>query len=761
MDRVRGVVGTVSRRAPFTVAFVIALLTVAALTGTLIGSVQDKTWYPDIAYGLPSFEAGRWYSVATGTFFALSAVDVAAVFAVMSGFSEFRMGSRRTAVMVTAGQAFGILAAAGVLAVLRGHGWPWADVTATTIDVGCSAGAMATLAAATATMHSPWRGRLRFVLIMYCLVALMFVGELWDIEHALAVAIGLPAGPFLMGRRPQMPTWKLGRREWRLFAAAWTLFVAVGTLMGALLPGSGPLGDPADAADSPGLGVGGAVVVAILLLFADGLRRGRRVAWRWVLGIAIFGAVTAGLPPYTPDSIYSGLLLVGLVIVLIVGRHAFSARGDARTGRRVWLLLGLGLLGLIGYAAIGFSVIQGFSPPVTLGDAVGEFSDRMFAGSGDLEPTTVVANVFLASLTILWWGFVIAALLLVLWSNRLPAPAGERDRAVSLLRHLGGTDVSWMITWPENSYWFAADGEAVVAYRVHAGVAIGLCDPVCPPGQLDAALRGFMSYAEERGLSSCLFSVTQQVADSATAMSWKALQVAEEAVVPLPGLEFKGKKWQDVRTAINRAKKESITFELGVLGQMSYSRVNQVRDISEQWVSEKGLPEMGFTLGGVEEALDPEVRVGLALRSDGVVDGVTSWLPIVAPGGAVTGWTLDVMRRRDGGFRPVTEYLIGSACLAFRDEGAELVSLSGAPLARADDDEGTGTALDRVLDSVGEAMEPYYGFRSLHHFKAKFQPEYRPMYLVYPDEAALPRIGLALGKAYLPDGLTSALLSMR
>ena len=25
------------------------------------------------------------------------------------------------------------------------------------------------------------------------------------------------------------------------------------------------------------------------------------------------------------------------------------------------------------------------------------------------------------------------------------------------------------------------------------------------------------------------------------------------------------------------------------------------------------------------------------------------------------------------------------------------------------------------------------------------------MYLIFPDEAALPRIGLALGRAYLPD----------
>ena len=63
---------------------------------------------------------------------------------------------------------------------------------------------------------------------------------------------------------------------------------------------------------------------------------------------------------------------------------------------------------------------------------------------------------------------------------------------------------------------------------------------------------------------------------------------------------------------------------------------SQVRAISELWVSDKGLPEMGFTLGGVDEALDPDTVVGLAVDADVTVHGVTSWLPVYSAGGAVT-----------------------------------------------------------------------------------------------------------------------------
>jgi phosphatidylglycerol lysyltransferase len=159
---------------------------------------------------------------------------------------------------------------------------------------------------------------------------------------------------------------------------------------------------------------------------------------------------------------------------------------------------------------------------------------------------------------------------------------------------------------------------------------------------------------------------------------------------------------------------------------------------------------MGFTLGGIDEAMDPAVRVGLAVDADGSVHGVTSWLPVFAAGGTVRGWTLDVTRRRSGGFRPVSEFLIASACLAFQAQGAEFVSLSGAPLAGGGTS-GQGAAVERLLDSLGAVMEPHYGFRSLHAFKTKFSPRYEPLYLAYRDEGDLARIGIALTRAYLPD----------
>lgn len=40
---------------------------------------------------------------------------------------------------------------------------------------------------------------------------------------------------------------------------------------------------------------------------------------------------------------------------------------------------------------------------------------------------------------------------------------------------------------------------------------------------------------------------------------------------------------------------------------------------------------MAFTLGGVDEALEPDTVVGLAVDRDQTVHGVTSGLPVLSP----------------------------------------------------------------------------------------------------------------------------------
>ena len=172
-------------------------------------------------------------------------------------------------------------------------------------------------------------------------------------------------------------------------------------------------------------------------------------------------------------------------------------------------------------------------------------------------------------------------------------------------------------------------------------------------------------------------------------------------------------------------------------------------------MADKGLPEMNFMLGGLDELNDPNVRCLIAVDTDRKLHAITSWLPVY-DGGRPVGWTIDFMRRNtEGTVRGVMEFLITTAALTFQEEGARFVSLSGAPLAGLDrgcDEQ--PRALQRALAMIASAMEPAYGFQSLRQFKDKFQPVYEPLYLTYPDPAALGPIAIAIGSVYLPHPMS-------
>ena len=329
--------------------------------------------------------------------------------------------------------------------------------------------------------------------------------------------------------------------------------------------------------------------------------------------------------------------------------------------------------------------------------------------------------------------------------------ADRTDRVRDLLRRHGGPALSYMATWRGNRYWFSHDGAVVIAYRVVGSVALTVGDPIGPAADLPAAVAAFGRFCRAGGWTLALYGATAALSHVLATTGHHLVQMAEEARLPLATLTFTGRRWQSVRTSLNKARRAGIEAQWHRYRDLPADLTAQVQVISRQWLAGKRMPEMGFTLGGLDELADDEVRCLIAVDRDRIVHAVTSWMPVYHDG-ATVGWTLDLMRRRTGGGNGVMEFLIASAALQFRDEGAEFVSLSAAPLARLAGNP-PQTWLERLLDGVGRALEPVYGFRSLLAFKLKFQPVCRPLYLVYPRPSALPAIAVAVTRAYLP-GLT-------
>ena len=641
---------------------------------------------------------------------------------------------------------------------------------------------------ASALLPRLWRRRLRVSLIVLTATFVLYSGTMSDVLGIGAAMLSITAGQLLFKPESAPPS----IRERRVLLAVGIACVAIGPAFVALDPmAEGPFSQitqllwaphlsaleatqvcadsltstsctaAVDLARAQGIGalVANIMPFIIQLVVCFGLMRGRVLAW-WMAVITQVLAIALLTYQLWDDSRLS-YLLANLVLVilpwllalfmLLINRSLFRIRENraffTRTIAFAILAAALGAGFWILIASLHNTV-----PPASLSDILAETPLRFVpAVVALILPHHVAPATMFSWFVYLWVGnafWILLTVRLYLGFSRPVDPAQESDRATArrLLEAGTGDHLSFMTLWKSNRYYF--HGDSYVAYRVSNGIALTLGAPI----GLDISAE-FERFAAEQGWAVTWYSVSAQFADAHPQL--KRLQVAEEAVLNCESVEFKGKKFQNVRTARNKAAKEGVSTRWTTWEELDIASIARISALSEDWVSDKALPEMGFTLGGLEEMMVTGTRLLLAESADGTLHGVTSWMPVYE-NGAIAGYVLDVMRRNEHGFKGVIELLISEAMLIAQSEGLAWISLSGAPLAGQPDEPNW---LDVALNRIGEGVEPLYGFRTLAASKRKFQPEEHPWYLCYHDELKLPSIALATMHAYLPDMKTKDAVS--
>ena len=512
----------------------------------------------------------------------------------------------------------------------------------------------------------------------------------------------------------------------------------------------------------------------VMLVAAWGIYHGRRVAA--VTGV-VLNALTVVLAllyflvfPLTigeglPQAIRHGAIPSLLIITLpplilswflVRNLGIFLVRTKTSRLQLGWAAIVLAFLATaMGYMAFTAISPGSFSPWPTTGRALSQLPE-LYLPNGvasrflpTLVPRTPTGRIVSHGIGLIFWLVVLVVLLSWMRSSVIQN-GSERQEADKLVEY-GGESMSFMTTWEGNSYWFSPSGHSGIAYRLLHGIALTTTGPFGDPDEYTDDLDEFTRFCNAHSWSPVFYSVHKPQRDLLAARGWSTLTVGTEMVVTPSLWQTKGKKWQDIRTAINKAKRDKITDVLTTFNDASWDVQSQIVDISEQWAELKALPEMKFTLGGLDELRDPRMAILYAVDDQGKVLAVTSWMPTYRQG-QVIGWTLDFMRHRTDSPNGIMEFLIARMAERLRDQGtAEFMSLSAAPLAGMDGGEDRTAFLQHALHLVADLMEPAYGFRSLFFFKKKFQPSEHPVYICYPDPAQLAQIGLAVVQAYLPN----------
>ncbi|MGO4594605.1 bifunctional lysylphosphatidylglycerol flippase/synthetase MprF [Leifsonia sp. 2TAF2] len=801
-----------ARVAPASITLAVVVLVTSIATGTLWNApASGSVWAAGVT---TTIHAGRWWTPLTALFVPEDAVQLVVVLVLaltaMAG-AERLLGTART---VLAFLVTGVVAIAlGVLLqwAAVGLGEIWATVTEFDVTLDPTIGIVGTLVTASAFASTLWRRRIRLLTFAVVLVFVLYNGDQNNVYRLIAALLGLALGVILR-RTPLRRLHRSSHGETRNLVAGIVAITAFGPLLALLPPGGfGPLSFVAMLFERPSVDVAAVMArcdvsytsncrtqlmmvsvqgpgplllsvlpLALLLLAAVGLRRGRRFAL--FLGIVVNAAML--VLPFTALGgdidlevqsvealapavelllwLFAAMLVpIASIALLIATRRQFQIHSPRAAIARFAIIVvcSFALLALA-YLVAALASLTEFVPDATVGDIFAS-TLRRFVPAGFLSvlgtpivPTSPLVTVLYQWVGPLFWAVFVSAVLQLYRATFTGRTVADEEHFRALLREGGGGTLGFMGTWPGNVYWFSADGESAIAYRVIGGIAITLSDPVCRPERAERTVAEFVQFCDANSWVPVFYSIHDAFLPVFAALGWPTIAVGEETLMHPQSFDMVGKPWQKVRQAHNRGIKERISTLWTTWDDLSPLIQTQIIALSEQWVSEKELPEMGFTLGGIDELKDPDVRLYLAFDPDGGLQAVTSWLPSWRDG-TVVGYTIDFMRRADGSIPGIMEFIIASAAQHMRDDGIEVLSLSGAPLATkpgaGDGDDDEPSTMDRLLGFLGRTLEPAYGFASLFSFKSKFNPTYETIHMAYPDPVALPAIANALGKAYLPD----------
>jgi phosphatidylglycerol lysyltransferase len=802
------------RSNPVTIVLVLALLSVAAasrgVTGpTLPFRLAFGTGFEQVV------ENGRWWTPLSSMFLTDGSIELVIVVlaaTVLVGISERVMGSTRTASAFLATAVFGVMLGVTLQAIGGYTGELWSHRVSELVTLDPMTAVAGTLMSASAFVGVLWRRRIRVLTLSTALVFLLYSGQPSDLYRICGALAGLAFGYVLRPSENSLHWHRSSHHEARVLLSAIVAITALGpavtlltkTRFGALAP----LGLLLTDARPTGLlsqdqcqvmqvtsdclrditlerisGVGPVLLTLLpllaLLVAAFGLARGRRfAAWLAIVVNVALGALAAlfyGVLPLFGQTIpvrfasprywevsldlaVCTLLPLAIAILLLFNLKHFTVYGATRAVETYLAGVFATLIALSAvYVGVGWVVRDSFRPHVSFIELLSDLPDR-FAPVGFLkiEPLAFRPAGGLSDILYYWigptfWLLVVLGALLVTIRPASRSFEAARAQIRQLLRDSGGGSLAYWATWEGNRYWFSPDGNAAVAYRLINGIAITTSDPIGEEAACLAAVAEFARYCDDNGWTPVFYAIHASFVEACTRMGWSSTFIGDETLVHPRDWETTGKRWQDVRSSINRAERGGVRAEWTTFARLNPSHLNQLAEISEQWVAEKDLPEMGFTLGGLDELRDPGVQLMIAFDATDRVVGVTSWLPSFRKGRLI-GWTLDFMRRKPDGPNGVMEFLIARSAERFRDDGIEFMSLSTAPLARGNDPQAPAVnTVGRILQYIGTRLEPVYGFRSLFSFKRKFQPQFVPLSMAYPDPLVLPAIGIALARAYLPS----------
>jgi phosphatidylglycerol lysyltransferase len=466
-----------------------------------------------------------------------------------------------------------------------------------------------------------------------------------------------------------------------------------------------------------------------LLFVARGMVLRLDAAW-WA-GLAL-GIVSIVLCLPKGIAISEAFLIGFLVLALWLSRQEFHRRASllAQPLTGVWLLsVAVVILGLTGLALFVYRDV--------------DYTQQLwwqfeFDGHAPRSLRALVAVALLASVLAL-------RQLLRPTAAPLPKPApAELERAAQILRRQPSADAC-VALMGDKHFQFSDSGNAFIMFGRRRRSWISLFDPTGPQSEWPELVWRFLESAREQGGRASFYQVRPQTLPVYLDAGLRVYKLGEYAYVPLPDFSLKGKARSDLRAALNRGERDGMSLEVLSAG-VSTSTVDELRAISDAWLTEHAAAEKSFSLGAFSTQYIQRSPIALVRVGERAVAFASLMTTDIAEEASV-----DLMRHLPNVPNGTMDFLFAKLLLHFQAQGFQRFGLGMAPL--------SGMAQHplaprwhrwgRLLFAHGEN---FYNFQGLRAFKEKFAPQWEARYLAAPG-GITPLFVLADVAALISGGL--------
>ncbi len=487
-----------------------------------------------------------------------------------------------------------------------------------------------------------------------------------------------------------------------------------------------------------GLHLAAALSGFALLLLAIGLARRKQAAWlltQIALTVSAFSHVLKGL------DYEEAAVSVALALFLAFLRPEFHARSDRPSVLRGLLVVLGAFVFVLAYGVMGFWLLDHeFSVDFGLWAAIRQ-TLLMFAEFQDpgLVPVTrfgawFADSIYTVGAVTLGYGLLMVARPVLL---RRVATLEERARAREIVEGHGRSSLAFFTLGEDKSYWFDTGG-SMVAFVVKRRVALALGDPIGPPGDIAAAIRGFIEYCGRNDWRPAFYQTLPDHLGLYRDAGLDVTCIGHEAVVDLADFTLEGSENKALRGAVNRLTRAGYTAEM-FTPPIPYGLMGELREVSDEWLTLVQGTEMRFSLGAFDEDYIRKCPVMAVVGSGGRITAFANLVPEYQRLES----TCDLMRFRSGVENGTMDFLLVKLFEWSRGQGFGTFNLGLSALAgvgeRRDD-----PAAERALAFLYRHVNRFYSFKGIHAFKSKFHPRWEPRYLIHPGAASLPAVGLAL-----------------